>query len=800
MAAWSGAPGETRIRHLVPCGVERWPPGWFPVVMTRTARVPGNLAAETSSFVGRRHEAAELRSKLASARIISLVGPGGVGKTRLAVRAATDLARGFADGAWLVELAEVRDPALVPNAAARALALRDQAPGGALALLLSYLADKELLLVLDNCEHLLDAAAQLATSVVEAAPQVRVLATSREPLSVPAEQVLPVPPLELPFADDAEPLGLLGQNEAVSLFIQRADAASGTFELTDDNRSAVVGLCRRLDGLPLALELAAVRTRVLSVQQILAHLDDRFALLTSGNRVALPRHQTLRTTLDWSYELLPARSQAVLRRLSLFAGRFTLEDAEAICGSGEGPWRVLDSLSSLVDKSLLLKEDVGPVASFRLHETTREYAAEKLRNAGEEQTAHRDFGNYYVSRCREAADGARFRIVEWLEWADLEIDNLRAVLHRLRSDGDHEQGLQLVGALVWYWVTRATTEGQRWLDLFLDAAPDDPRTNTGAHFLRGFLAILQANPTTARRELERAADAERAAGTSRQLAETLAMASVAANMAGDHASGQRLCDEARAAAEELKDAEAMLASFQAEAMNGFFSGDLETFRTASSQAEPLSRAAGDLYTLEIWLMNQGIAALLTQSEDPTPHLTEALQLADRIDDRVSQLHLVGAIGVQAAASGDARRAARLFGATERLRTETGAKVNPVLAPLLEDRGDSLRAQLGGASYDTEFRAGVTMSRSNALLLALGSSSPREQAGLRAVLAPLAKRETEVARLISQGLTNRQIGSRLFISERTVENHVRNIMDKLGFTSRTQIAAWVTLTNPLTRDS
>jgi len=761
--------------------------------------VPGNLAAEASSFVGRRREVAELRSKLAAARLVSLVGPGGVGKTRLAVRAATDLARGFADGAWLVELADVRDPALVPNALARALALRDQAPGGTLALLLSYLADKEILLVLDNCEHLLDAAAQLATAVVEAAPQVRVLATSREALSVPGEQVLAVPPLELPLAHGAEPLLVLGQNEAVSLFVQRAAGASGAFELTADNRSAVVGVCRRLDGLPLALELAAVRTRVLSVQQILTHLDDRFALLTAGNRVALPRHQTLRTTLDWSYELLPVEPQIVLRRLSVFAGRFTLEDAEAIRRSDTGSLPVLDSLSSLVDKSLLLKEDVGTVASYRLHETTREYAAEKLRQSGEERTAQTELAAYYVSRCGEAADGARFRLVEWLRWIDLEIDNIRAVLHRLLAEGDHEHGLQLVGALVWYWVTRATTEGQRWIELFLDAVPDDANANPGAHFLRGFLAVLQANPITGRRELEQAAGAERAAGTSRQLAETLAMASVAANMAGDRASGRRLCDEARAAAEELKDAEAMLASFQAEAMNGFFTGDLETYRSASCQGEALSRAIGDLYTLEIWLLNQGFAALLTQSEDPTPHLTEALQIADRIDDRVSQFHLVGALGVQAATNGNALRAARLFGATERLKTETGAQVNPVLAPLLEERGDSLRAQLGGASYDAELRAGATMSRSNALTLALGSSSQREQADVTAALAPLARRETEVARLISQGLTNRQIGSRLFISERTVENHVRNIMDKLGFTSRTQIAAWVTLTNPGTAD-
>jgi DNA-binding CsgD family transcriptional regulator len=276
------------------------------------------------------------------------------------------------------------------------------------------------------------------------------------------------------------------------------------------------------------------------------------------------------------------------------------------------------------------------------------------------------------------------------------------------------------------------------------------------------------------------------------------MASVAANMAGDHASGQQLCDEARAVAEELKDAEAMLASFQAEAMNGFFSGDLETFRTASSQAEALSRAAGDLYTLEIWLMNQGFAALLTGDKDPSAHLAEALQIADRIDDRVTQFHLVGALGIQEAATGDHSRAARLFGATERLRTETGAMVNPVLAPLLEARKAHLRAQLGGSPYDAEFRVGAAMSRSNALTLALGASSQPEQPDDTARLAPLAKRETEVARLIAQGLSNRQIASRLFISQRTVENHVRNAMDKLGFTSRTQIATWVTLANATTR--
>ena len=292
--------------------------------MARPARRPGNLPAETASFIGRRRELAEVRKKLTEARLVSLVGPGGVGKTRLAVRIATDLSRGFSGGGWLVELAEIGDPALVSQAVMTALDLRDQAAAEPLALLLGFLRDQELLLVVDNCEHLLEAAAQVVTEVMRAAPGVRVIATSREPLSVAGEYVVPVPPLELPAL--AEPLAQLRQNEAVMLFTQRAAAASGGFELTASNQAAVVDLCRRLDGLPLAIELAAVRTRVLSVEQIVTRLADRFALLTGGSRAALPRHQTLRTTIEWSHDLLPDSERTVLRRLCAFAGRFTLDD------------------------------------------------------------------------------------------------------------------------------------------------------------------------------------------------------------------------------------------------------------------------------------------------------------------------------------------------------------------------------------------------------------------------------------------------------------------------------------------
>src|SRR6516225_68670 len=266
--------------------------------MARPARRSGNLPAETASFVGRRRELAEVRKRLTEARLVSLVGPGGVGKTRLAVRIATDLGRGFSSGGWLVELAEVGDPALVSHAFMAALDLRDQAATEPRALLLSYLRDKELLLVVDNCEHLLGAAAQVVAEVMRAAPGVRVIATSREPLSAPGEHVIPVTPLELPPQRPGEPLARLRQNEAILLFTERAAAASGAFELTAANRAAVVDLCRRLDGLPLAIELAAVRTRVLTAEQIVHRLADRFGLLTGGGLAALPRHQTLRTTID----------------------------------------------------------------------------------------------------------------------------------------------------------------------------------------------------------------------------------------------------------------------------------------------------------------------------------------------------------------------------------------------------------------------------------------------------------------------------------------------------------------------
>jgi len=766
--------------------------------MARAARRPGNLPAEAASFVGRRRELAEVRKKLAGARLISLVGPGGVGKTRLAIRAAADLGRGFRDGGWLVELAEVTDPALVSQALMAALDLRDQAAAEPRALLRQYLRDKELLLVADNCEHLIDAVGVLVDGLLKAAPGVRVIATSREPLSVAGEQVIPVPPLELPAPGTAEPLAQLRQNEAVLLFTERAAAAAGTFELTAANRAAVASLVRRLDGLPLAIELAAVRTRALSAEQILTRLDDRFVLLTGGSRAALPRHQTLRTTIEWSHDLLIEAERAALRRCCVFAGRFTLDDAEGVCASADlPPAQLLDVLSSLVGKSLVAKEETRGLACYRLHETMREFARLKLAEAGEAEATELQCARYYRTQCAQLAMEGRYRLLDWLAWADLEIDNIRAVLGRCRAGGgDAAAGLQVATSLGWYWITRATTEGIRWLDQFLGAGDDDPQVAGWAWFIRGFLGVLKADPAAAGAPLDAAIAAARRTDQNGLLSEALSMASIAANMAGDRAAARRLLGEADATAAILGQSypPGLVAVLQARSLDGFFAADLGAVREAAGQGARLARETGDLYALGIMLLNLGSAALLAGDlGESEPLFAEALRIARQLDDRVAQFYLLAAFGCQAAQAGRPRLAARLIGAAEAERAGAGANVMPFLAPALTRATESAAAALGPARFAAESDAGRHLGRQAAIELALGEApagsddSQAEPAGL----GPLAAREADVARLVAEGLTNKQIGVRLFISERTVDSHVRSILNKLGFSSRAQIAAWLT---------
>lgn len=760
--------------------------------MRRPTQRAGNLPAEATSFVGRRRETADVRSKLAQARLVSMVGPGGVGKTRLAIRVAAGVCRSFRDGGWLVELADVSDPALVAVAVMTALDLRDQAATEPVALLVSYLRDKELLLVVDNCEHLLDAAAEVVARVLKAAPGVRVIATSREPLAVPGEHVVPVPPLEPP-----RPAGTLEQlrrNDAVMLFTQRAAEASGSFELTAGNCEAVADLCRRLDGLPLAIELAAVRTRVLTAEQIRDRLTDRFALLTGGGRAVLPRHQTLRTTIEWSHDLLSGEERAMFRRLCVFAGRFVLDGVESVCTSQDLPAaRSLDVLSSMVAKSLVMKEDAGGIACYRLHETMREFARLKLAEAGEEEASWLRCIEYYWTVSRRSAVESRYRLTEWLRWADVEIDNVRAVLASCLARGDTARGMILAASLAWYWITRATSEGIRWLDGLLDHDGGDPQARALAWFLRGFLALLKADPVGARPALQAAISACRQTGQRGLLSEALSLASITENMAGNRAAAKTLLEEAGAVAAGIDYYRGSIGVLQARSLNGFFTADLDSAGDAAEEGARLAREAGDLYGLEMMLLNRGCAALIAGDlAGSKPRLAEALRIAHDIDDRIGQFTLLAAFGCHAARSGQPRLAARLFGAADAVSAEAGVDLMPFLAAPFSQAADAATAALGTARFAAEHGAGKDMNRDAAVSMALG-----EPAGHPAISAPadaghavLGKRESEVARLVADGLTNKQIGTRLFISERTVDAHVRNILNKLGYASRAQIAAWV----------
>ena len=761
--------------------------------MARPRHRSGNLPAETTSFVGRRRELAEIRKKLATARLISLVGPGGVGKTRLALRAAADLSRGFGDGAWLVELAEVRDPALVPDAVLTALDLRDQAGVEPMQILRSFWREKQLLLVFDNCEHVLDAAAQLISEALRSAPNVRVIATSREPLQVAGEHVVPVTPLQLPREDGTEPLAQVRENEAVVLFTERAAAASGAFVLTAANQAAVVAVCRRLDGLPLAIELAAVRTRVLSVEQTLERLRDRFALLTGGSRAALPRHQTLRMTIDWSYDLLTPREQHVLRRLSVFAARFTLDDVESVCADDELPATdTLDLLSSLVDKSLLMKEDFGRHDCYRLHETMREYAMLKLRDEHEDDDLSERCVDHYWKTCASTEAEGRYQLPEWLTWVELEIDNIRTVLQHCVVHADSLRGLDIAASLRYYWITHGTTESIRWLDLLLALGKASPRTQVRALVLRGWLSVLQADPAAARPWLTRAIALARETQQPAELSQALSIAANAENQIGNPIGASRLLDEAEAITAGISDYAATIELVQGRAVHAFFANDMGAAASTSSEGMRLTRDASDLFYLASMLRN--IAAIaMTNGDLPgaSAGASEALRVARQIDDRIAEFYVLAAMSSLAASAGQPRLAARLLGAAQTIGAGAGAKIVGPHAPFQTQARELAMRAVGATKFEAEFEAGKRLDRNAAVRLALGETEHSEAAALSGMDAgPLAKREAEVAGLVAEGLSNKQIAARLFISERTVATHVGHILNKLGFNSRAQIAGWI----------
>ncbi len=474
-------------------------PADFPSLRTLD-HLPNNLPQQLTSFVGRGREMDEAKRLLSTTRLLTLTGSGGCGKTRLALQVAADLVDAFDDGVWLVELAPLSDPALVAQTVASALRVREQPTRPLIATLADHLLPKDLFLVLDNCEHLIASCAHLAETLLRACPDLRILATSREPLGIPGETTYRVPSLPMPDLLRLPPLERLTQYEAVRLFIERAAAAKPDFAVTNRNAPSVAQICHRLDGIPLAIELAAALVRVLPVHQIAARLDDRFRLLTGGGRTALPHQQTLRATMDWSYDLLPEKGQALLRRLSGFAGGWTLEAAETVCGAdGLEPFEVLNLLTVVVDKSLVMVVDEGAATEVRywLQETVREYATGRLRDVGEEpalRRRRRDFFRAFAERAESELRGVGQ--TAWLDRLKTEVDNLRAALEWSRRDpGGGDEMLLLAGSLWWFWFTQGTlNEGSAWLQAALQASSPAPsHARAGALYGAGAIAWLQGD-------------------------------------------------------------------------------------------------------------------------------------------------------------------------------------------------------------------------------------------------------------------------------------------------------------------
>ena len=515
-----------------------------------------NLPTQTTRFIGRQREVAAVRDLAAAQRLLTLSGTGGAGKTRLALQVAADLVDNFKDGVWLVEIGPIADPALVPQAVASALSVREEPGRSPLSALVEFVRSRHLLLLLDSCEHVVQACAELANTLLRAAPELHILVTSREVLGINGETTWRVPSLSLPPKPPPPPESL-DQYEAVGLFVERATAANTNFRLTPQNATAVMEICARLDGIPLAIELAAARVRMLSVDQIASRLDDRFRLLTGGSRAALPRQRTLRALVDWSYGLLQETERMLFRRLSIFAGGWTLEAAETICGGDGLPsYDVLDLLMQLVDKSLVIADEQAGQERYRTLETIREYARERLAEAGETRAVQERHHDWFMGLAEQAAPEGYD--TQGLASAGHEYDNLRAALRWAIDSGESERALRLAGGLWSFWSVRGLyTEGRAWLREVL--ALDGGATGRG---------------TVAR-------------------ARALQAAGHLANCQGDYSAAADLLEESRSISEELDDQTALGASLHLLGNLAIGQGELEQAGELFTQARELNRRSGN---------------------------------------------------------------------------------------------------------------------------------------------------------------------------------------------------------------
>ena len=598
-------------------------------------RPKNNLPLQLTGLVGREREIAEVERLLSEHRLLTLTGPGGSGKTRLALAVASTLGDDYEDEAWLVELAPLSDPELVPQAVAPVLGVREEPGTAVLDSLRAHLEAREILLVLDNCEHLVDACADLADALLRSCPDLKVFATSREALGVVGETLFVVPPLSLPDPRHLQDIEGLSHYEATELFSERARAASPDFEITERNAVAVAQVCYRLDGMPLAIELAAARARALSVEQIVSRLDDRFVLLTGGGRTALAHNGTLRATMDWSHELLSQEERVLLRRLSVFAGGFTLAAAEAVCG-GEGleENEVLDLLSSLVDKSLVLVSEQEGEARYGLLETVRHYAAEKVEEAGEGTKVGGRHAEFFLRLAEQAdTESKGARRAAWLGRLEAEHDNLRTVLDWALTHGEDDLGLRVAGALGGFWLVRGRlSEGRRWLEAALQGGDGTPEpTRTGTLLRAGLIAREQGDHERSVELLGEALALARRIGDKATAAIALLNLGWAALLRDELQRASELTEESLTLQRETNDWVGVARALTVLGLLANAQGDHERAKALHEESLGLAREAGDVGAIVLSLMPGALASLGSGDRRRARELCEeGLQLSWRL--------------------------------------------------------------------------------------------------------------------------------------------------------------------------
>jgi predicted ATPase/DNA-binding SARP family transcriptional activator len=662
------------------------------------------LPLELTSFIGRQRELAALRTLLEGARLVTLTGAGGSGKSRLARQLIPDVPGG-GSVVW-VELAPIADPELVAQVVLRTLDPQAEKGADAEGLLVDLLREDPPLLVLDNCEHVVEACARLADALLRACPELKILATSREALGVGGERAWLVPPLDVP--DPGAMAAELAAVDSVRLFVERAQDVLATFELTEENAAAVADICVRLDGIPLAIELAAARVRLMTPEQIRARLSDAFALLTSGSRTALPRHRTLRAAMDWSHDLLPAEAQVVLRRLSVFRGGFTLDAAEAVAAGGDiGPGEVLDLVATLLDRSLLVMREQDGGARYRLLETMRQYAGQRLEAAGEAQGTRQAMTAFYLRFLaeQEPAFTTTSRRVAFGH-VDPELDNIREVLEWTSA---HDTGahVALVGMMWWYWFgSRHWLEARRWIDGALatpeGAAPGLPRA--AVLFAGGALSSLQAQVPAARSQLEECMELARQAGDPRLEAYALNYAGMSYAQVGDPRA-RELCARAEGWLRPNGDMYGLRLALLLRGMGEAAAGELAAARATMEEAVGIARQFGQDRELGIAL--QTLAGVTYAAGDvgrTEALLVESLSVLVRDWGYIFVARAVDFLAVTGAAR-DPAEAARRLGAGAALLEHVGARRFQLDQQRVDAATEQLRQRLGDAAFDDAYARG-----------------------------------------------------------------------------------------------